>query len=174
LKFRIREIDWANGKYNNIEIQFYIYSTFIHPIINDKVFLLGINQLLFNFYGVILLPPEGSLPSITLIWIPSFLFVFSEIDLTSIDEIKSLNIQNSLGINRLLSTKTQNINLLYLVKSVLNKQVNNMDISQRKQRRRDFIKLVELFQKDSMVFYRMSYQARNWDKQLKNYCLSQK
>ncbi len=162
-----------NEECKKIGSEFYIYSAFVHPIIDNKNFLPGINQLLFNSYNGILLPPEGKLPSITLIWIPSFLFIFSETALDSVDEIKALNICNSLELNKELKTNFQNWDLLYLVKSVLNKQVNNMNVSQKKQRKEDFNKLKELFQKDSVLHDRMSDKARNWDEQLNNYCLSE-
>jgi hypothetical protein len=158
-----------NEECKKIGSEFYIYTAFVHPIIDNKNFLPGINQLLFNSYNGILLPPEGELPSITLIWIPSFLFIFSETALESVDEIKTLNICNSLELNKELKTIYQNWGLLDLVKSVLNKHVNNMKLSQKGQRKEDFNKLKESFQKDSKLQDRISYKARNWDEQLNNY-----
>lgn len=162
-----------NEECKKIEREFYIYSAFVHPIIDNTNYLPGINQLLLNSYNGILLPPEGKLPTITLIWIPSFLFIFSETALEAVDEIKTLNICNSLELNKKLKTNFQNWGLLYLVKSVLNKQVNNMNISQKKQRKEDFNKLKESFQKDPVLHDRMSYKARNWDEQSNNYRLSE-
>jgi len=156
-------------QYHKIGSEFYIYSAFIHPIIDNNNFLPGINQLLFNSYNGILLPHEGYLPTITLIWIPSFLFIFSEKSLESINEIKVLNIFNSLKLNMTLQTSSQNLGLLYLVNGILNRHTSNMNISQIKQIKKDFDKLKESFQKDPIPDSRMSNKARKWDKALKYY-----
>ena len=44
-----------------------------------------------------------------------------------------------------------------------------MHISQRKQRKEDFNKLREAFQKDQVLSDRMSYRAANWDEALNQY-----
>ena len=156
-------------QYERVGSDFYIYSAFIHPITDKQDFLPGINQLLFNSYNGILLPPEGELPCISVIWIPSFLFLFSEKSLESIKEVRALNLPNSLQMNIMQRTSLQNWGLLYLIKGILNRQINNMNVSQSKQRKEDFDKLKETFQKDQTLRDRMSYKARNWDQTLGHY-----
>lgn len=168
LQNRTREL-LHSKQFDRIGSDFHIYSAFIHPITYSQVFLPGINQLLFNSYNCVILPPEDQLPSIAMIWIPSFLFVFSEKSLEEIEMIKPLYIFDSMKINTSQNTSLQNWGLLHLVKSVLNKQTNNMNVSQRTQPKLDFNEMKEAFQKDKALSDRMSDKAPHWDSALQDY-----
>lgn len=168
LQNRTREL-LHSKQFERIGCDFHIYSAFIHPITYSQVFLPGINQLLFNSYNCVILPPEDQLPSIAMIWIPSFLFVFSEISLEEFEMIKPLDIFNSMKINTSQNTTFQNWGLLHLVKSVLNKQTNNMNVSQRTQPKLDFNEMRVAFQNDKALSDKMSDKALHWDRTLQDY-----